>query len=237
MQKYSFVITLLLLTPCITHGQTDSSWAKFQLPPLIVLTEAALDNSPQVKYQESIILRNKENIKERKKRWTNRIFMDAGYSYTNNFSVTNLNSSTNNVETVALRNGGNYRAGITLRLSLYDLLVTKHLKLGAMHEKNASENQLKVIEKQIMWEVTQLYKNLQLAQTLLKIKSEKMQTLALQRQMAEKEFTQGQIKISELSRLTELASNAHQEFEQGKNAYEKAYLQLEQFVGKSLKSF
>ena len=163
--------------------------------------------------------------------------MDAGYSYTNNFSVTNLNSNTGNVETLALKNGGNYRAGITLRFSLFDFSGAKHVTQAAIQEKKASESQLLSIEREIAWQVTELYKNLELAQTLLRIKSEKMQTLALQRKVAEKEFTQGHIKIAELSRIIELTSNAHQEFEQGKNSYEKAYLKLEQFVGKPLNSF
>ncbi len=237
MLKHLYITGLLSLVCLVAQGQADSSWAELRLPPLAVLIETTLDNSPQIKYQKSIILRDKENIKERKKRWTNRIFMDAGYSYTNNFSFTDINANTGNVESFALRNGGSYRAGVTVRLGLYDFVGAKHMTRVAIHEKNASESQLMLLERQITWQVTQLYKNLQLAQTLLRIKSEKMQTLALQRQMAEKEFTQGQIKIAELSRLTELASNAHQEFEQGKNTYEKAYLELEQFVGKSLKNF
>ncbi|WP_299455394.1 TolC family protein [uncultured Microscilla sp.] len=237
MHKYLYIGWVLLLTCFNTNAQTDTAWSAFRLPPLAALTEEAINSSPQVKYQQSIILRDKANIKERKKRWMNKVFMDAGYSYTNNFSVTNINSNTGNVETLALKNGGNYRAGFTLRFSLFDFSGAKHVTQAAIQEKNASENQLLSIEREIVWQVTELYKNLELAQTLLHIKSEKMQTLALQRQVAEKEFTQGQIKIAELSRIIELTSNAHQEFEQGKNSYEKAYLKLEQFVGKPLNSF
>ena len=49
--------------------------------------------------------------------------------------------------------------------------------------------------------------------------------------MTEKEFQQGQIHISELSRVTELSSNAYAEFEQASNTYEKLYFQLEILIG------
>ncbi|OJJ16417.1 hypothetical protein BKI52_34590 [marine bacterium AO1-C] len=236
-QKICVIIGLLLGWFAAKGQATDSSLAHYRLPPLVLLTEAALDNAPRVKYQQAIIRRNNANIKARKKRWADKIFMDAGYSYTNNFSVMNVDASTGGFESVSLKNGDSYRFGVTFRLSLFDLIGLKHVKQGAVFEKQAAEHQLKDIEKHIRWTVTELYKNLQLAQSLLKIKSDKMQTLSLQRQMAEKEFMQGQIKIAELSRLTELTSNARQDFEKGKIEFEKAYLKLEQYVGKSLTSF
>lgn len=232
------VIIGLITVWFTAKGQVaDSSLITFRLPPLALLTEAALENAPNLKYQQSIIRRNDANIKAQKKRWADKIFMDAGYSLTNNFSVTNVNASTGGFESVSLKNGDNYRLGVTFRLTLFDLIGRKHVRQGAVFEKKAAEHQLKDMQRVIRWKVTELYKNLQLAQTLLRIKSEKKETLSLQRQMAEKEFMQGQIKIAELSRLTELTSNAFQDFEKGKTEFEKAYLKLEQFIGKPLRSF
>lgn len=236
-RKICVIIGLVLVWFTAKGQAADSSLIHFKLPPLALLTETALTNSHRVKYQKSIIRRNEANIKARKKRWADKIFMDAGYSYTNNFSVMNVDASTGGFESVSLKNGDSYRFGVTFRLSLFDLIGLKHVKQGAVFEKQASQNQLKDIEKHIRWVVTELYKNLQLTQNLLRIKSDKMQTLSLQKQMAEKEFMQGQIKISELSRLTELTSNAYQDFEKGKIEFEKAYLKLEQYVGKPLTSF
>lgn len=238
MQRRIYMSAWLVLVWFTTKGQaSDSSLFSLRLPPLVLLTEAALDNAPRVKYQQAIIRRNNANIKASKKRWADKIFMDAGYSYTNNFSVMNVDATTGGFESVSLKNGDSYRFGVTFRLSLFDLIGLKHVKRGAIFEKKAAEHQLLDIKKHIRWQVTELYKNLQLTQTLLRIKSDKMQTLSLQKQMAEKEFTQGQIKIAELSRLTELTSNAYQDFEKGKIDYQKAYMKLEQFVGKPLNNF
>ena len=237
MQKYLYITGLFLLIYLNANGQTDSSLLGIRLPPLDILIETAIKNSPEIKFQESIVLRDKESIKDKKKLWTKNLYADLGYAYTNNLSVTNLNSGTGNVESVSLKNGGSYRAGITLKMFLYDFTGAKHVTRMAIHTQKASESLLLTLEKQVTWNITKLYKDLLLTQTLLRIKTEKMQTLALQKQLAEKEFTQGHIKIDELGRLTELSSNAMQEFERGKNDYEKAYLELELSVGKSLKNF
>lgn len=237
MQKYLYITGLFLLICLNANGQADSSLLEIRLPPLHLLIETAIKNSSEIKLQESIVRRDKASVKDKKKSWSKNLYADLGYAYTNNLSVTNLNSGGGNIESVALINGGSYRAGITLKMSLYDFIGSKYVTRMAIHTQKASENLLLTVERKVTWNITKLYKDLLLSKTLLRIKSEKMQTLALQKQLAEKEFTQGHIKIDELGRLTELSSNAVQDFERGKNDYEKAYMKLELSVGKPLKSF
>ena len=58
----------------------------------------------------------------------------------------------------------------------------------------------------------------------------------LQKQLAEKEFKQGQIHLSELARVSELAANARIDFEIALNEYDKAFSALELLVGVSFDS-
>lgn len=208
------------------------------LPPLQKLLDYAAINSPIVKEQEAMSEHFGETEKITHKLWMDKVFMDLGAQRANNGAVLNVNNNLSESEfnSLSFQNLNSLRLGVAVRLSLYDGFARKNLIKQAQFRKIASEQHTQYLKQEVKFRIIEAYKDAQLAFKLLNIKADKKYALFIQKEMAEKEFQQSQIHISELSRVTELSSNAYAEFEQASNNYEKLYLQLEILIGTPLSS-
>jgi len=208
------------------------------LPPLQKLLDYAAINSPIVKEQEAMSEHFGETEKITHKLWMDKVFMDLGAQRANNGAVLNVNNNLSESEfnSLSFQNLNSLRLGVAVRLSLYDGFARKNLIKQAQFRKIASEQHTQYLKQEVKFRIIEAYKDAQLAFKLLNIKADKKYALFIQKEMAEKEFQQSQIHISELSRVTELSSNAYAEFEQASNNYEKLYLQLEILIGVPLSS-
>ncbi|MCP9756466.1 hypothetical protein EGI26_14975 [Lacihabitans sp. CCS-44] len=203
------------------------------LPSLQKVLDYAAQNSPLVKEQEAMTDHYGQTEKITQKLWMDKVFMDLGAQRANNNAVLNVNNNVSDSEfnSLSFQNQNSIRFGLTVRLSLYDGFARKNLIQQAQFRKIASEQHALYLRQEVKYRITDAYKDAQLAYKLLSIKADKKYALFIQREMTEKEFQQGQIHISELSRVTELSSNAYAEFEQASNTYEKLYFQLEILIG------
>jgi outer membrane protein TolC len=208
------------------------------LPPLQKVLDFAAINSPIVKEQEAMNEHFGETEKITHKLWMDKVFMDLGAQRANNGAVLNVNNNISESEfnSLSFQNLNSLRLGVAVRLSLYDGFARKNLIKQAQFRKIASEQHTQYLNQEVKFRIIETYKDAQLAYKLLSIKADKKYALFIQKEMAEKEFQQSQIHISELSRVTELSSNAYAEFEQASNNYEKLYLQLEILIGVPLSS-
>jgi outer membrane protein TolC len=208
------------------------------LPPLQKVLDYAAINSPIVKEQEAMSEHFGETEKITHKLWMDKVFMDLGAQRANNGAVLNVNNNLSESEfnSLSFQNLNSLRLGVAVRLSLYDGFARKNLIKQAQFRKIASEQHTQYLKQEVKFRIIEAYKDAQLAFKLLNIKADKKYALFIQKEMAEKEFQQSQIHISELSRVTELSSNAYAEFEQASNNYEKLYLQLEILIGTPLSS-
>ncbi|MCU0326560.1 MAG: TolC family protein [Spirosomaceae bacterium] len=208
-----------------------------ELPSLEKVLDYSEQNSHLVKEQNALAEHFGQSVKVAQKLWMDKVFMDLGAQRSNNGAVLNVNNNISNSEfnSLSFQAMNSFRVGITVRLSLYDMVARKDLIKQAQYRQVAAEQHSKFLSQDVKFRITDLYKDAQLAYKLLSIKAEKKYALFLQKEMAEKEFQQGQLHISELGRITELASNAFAEFEQASTTYEKLYYQLEIMLGVSLK--
>jgi len=208
------------------------------LPPLQKVLDYAAINSPIVKEQEAMSEHFGETEKITHKLWMDKVFMDLGAQRANNGAVLNVNNNVSESEfnSLSFQNLNSLRLGVAVRLSLYDGFARKNLIKQAQFRKIASEQHTQYLKQEVKFRIIDAYKDAQLSYKLLSIKADKKYALFIQKEMAEKEFQQSQIHISELSRVTELSSNAYAEFEQASNNYEKLYLQLEILIGTPLSS-
>lgn len=210
----------------------------FALPELDTLISAALEFSPILKGKEAQIGRSEAEVKIRKREWSNRVFTDAGGGYANNYSVlTVANGDAGGFESVALGSGNSMRVGVTARISLFDVLGRNQLIERAKAEKEMNEFGLQVAEQELKALITQVYTQLKLGKKLVEVNTRTFYTLSAQLEMAEKEFRQGEIHITELARVTEIKSKAEVALEQAKANYENLYYQLEILVGQDLLTF
>lgn len=239
--KYFRIVILYILVFEI-NVQAQSKTEKFSaptLPPLEKVLDFTANNSYLVKEQEAMSQHFSQSLEITKKLWMDKVFVDLGAQRSNNGAVLNVNNSLSSSEfnSLSFQNLNSVRFGLTVRLSLYDGLARKNLIKEAQFREIASEQHALFLRQDAKLRLIDLYKNAELAYKLLSIKAEKKYALFIQKEMVEKEFQQGQIHISELSRITELASNAFAEFEQAAMTYEKYYYQLEIMLGVSLKDF
>jgi len=210
----------------------------FELPNLDTLINAAMEFSPALKGMEAQVGRNDAEVKIRKREWSNRVFTDLGGAYSNNYSVLTVASGeTGGYESIALGSGNALRAGVMARISLFDVIGRNQLIERAKAEKEMSEYDLLVAQQDLKALVTQLYTELVLGKKLVEINTHTFHTLSAQLEMAEKEFRQGEIDITELARVTEIKSKAEVALEQTKANYENLYHQLEILVGRELLTF
>ena len=233
------ILSVLVFEISVSAQSKTEKFSAPILPTLERVLDYTANNSYLVKEQEAMSQHFNQSIEITKKQWMDKVFVDLGAQRSNNGAVLNVNNnvSTSEFNSLSFQNLNSMRFGLTVRLSLYDGVARKNLIKEAQYREIASEQHALFLRQDAKLRVVDLYKNAELAYKLLSIKAEKKYALFIQKEMVEKEFQQGQIHISELSRITELASNAFAEFEQAASVYEKYYYQIEITLGVSLKDF
>jgi outer membrane protein TolC len=210
-----FGVSLGLITPGFSQEIT--------LPPMDVVMNAALEYSPLVKTQEASIHGQEAEMKRNGKLWMQSLQLQVGSQY--NTFYTN--------ENVALPVFGS-QTGVILRFSVYDFISRKNIldkSRWAVEEAKQRTDQQKVVIRQM---VVSAYQQAVLNQQLMKITNDRVRAADSHLTMAEHEFKSGDIQISELSRVTQIAGQAKMEQEKAKAEFYEAYYQLEVLVGKKL---
>ncbi|MFN3487526.1 MAG: TolC family protein [Emticicia sp.] len=237
--KKSIYLIIVILAYLQANAQTkkDIKPTAKELPPLEKVLDYAEQNSHLVKEQDALSKHYEQSVKVAQKLWMDKVFVDLGGQRSNNGAMLNVNNNISSAEfnSLSLQTLNSFRVGLTVRVSLYDVIARKDIIKQAQYRQASSEQHSKFLSQDVKFRIVDIYKDAQLSYKLLSIKAEKKYTLFLQKEMAEKEFQQGQLHISELGRITELASNAFAEFEQASTTYEKLYYQLEIMLGISLK--
>lgn len=208
----------------ITLGlQVPGFSQEIKLPALDSVLAAALQYSPLVKTQEASIFKQEAEMKRNGKLWLQSLQLQVGSQY--NTFYTN--------ENIALPVFGS-QTGLIVRFSLYDIISRKNIVDRSRYEveeaKQRTDQQRVVIRQMVVSAYQQAVKN----QGLLKICNERVQAAESHIIMAEQEFKTGDIQISELSRVTQIAGQAKMELEKAKADFFEAYYQLEVLAGKKL---
>ena len=237
MKPKKILFFFSFLFSCTANAQ-DAKPLVRALPPLETVLSWAEKTSYRVKEQEMMSLEKQESIAIAQKKWMDKVFVDLGAQRSNNGAVLNVSNSLTDgdVNSLSFQNLNSLRTGLTVRLSLFDGLGRKHLIQEAAFRKQASDYRILYLKQEAQQTITSLYKDIALMGRIIGIKAEKQTMLQLQKQLAEKEFKQGQIHLSELARVSELAANARIDFETALNEYDKAFSALELLVGVSFDS-
>lgn len=201
------------------------------LPSLEELIQAAQNHSPQIRMQEALVQKNDQNIEVQRKQWLDGIGVDLQLGTGNQALM--VQQVSGKVDAFNNINNG-YRAAVNIRISAFDVVGRKHWTKMAMYERQVAIEKKAVAAEELASLVINRYYAVQTAQELLKIKSEAKQATQLNRKMAEKEFNEGNIPISELSRIMEIASKAASEYEVAKQYLNENLRILENITGRRL---
>ncbi len=244
MQRIYLLVLLLVISISVASGQNsgtvaDSVWQKrlFDVPGevLPLLVKAAIQNAPEV----GVVVIEKEIVKQdakiAQKGILNSINLVSGYNYGTAGNLALTESNTNNpVNSFTTAKSSRYTVGVNFSLPL-DRALSRNNQLKKKElEYHQTELQQKFKEREITQQVIDLYEELQLSNRILLLASESLNSLQVHKKMAEKEFVEGEIPVSEVVRVNEMYTKAAIANEEAKSKFKRVYLHLEQRVGAKL---
>jgi outer membrane protein TolC len=231
------IFIVLLLSCAFATAQSPAEEAlldadiQWLLPPLDSLQELALRNSASVKFQHALIRKGEAQVAFAKKLWQNNIMANFNVA-TGNQNLLMLNSSSD-LQSTSITNG--YRAGLNINIPLYEfsgrntrIQLHREELDAAIYKKDESEMLLSR-------QVNQEYFQLIAAQRILKIRADAVESAQLSLMMAEQQFQQGLIPITEWSRVKEITAKAETEYAMAYATFFTYFHQFEDLIGIPLK--
>jgi len=203
------------------------------LPPLETILDSAIRRNPDVKFRDMQVIMDEHKLKAYKVDWTRNLGIqtDALYGTFDNISSNTTNGGSNPAMLTTRSSQLNYGAGAFIKIPLYDLINRKNQNKLARAEIEQAQNSSQSQRNAVRQLVIKQYNDLIVKQRLLKIKSKYVETARINMAMAEKQFLNGIINISEYSSVTEIVSRSEADFESSKMEFRTAYMLLEEIVG------
>ena len=212
----------------------DTSY-RLLIPKLEVLIDSALANNGMLGYRKDEIEVKKANLKMKKRNWTRNFGIqgDTRYGTFDNFS-SNV-SGPNTIQLSSTTVQTNFGVGFYLKIPVFDIYNRRSDIKQAKAEISQAKNMVKFQEDEIKETVIRYYEDLILKQKLLKIRSTNLSDAKVNLEMAQKEYTNGQIPLYEYIRISDITSGIETEFEKSKAALMTAKKLLENLTGVYIK--
>jgi len=233
------LVSTLLLTLCtaVAWGQdkttpTDGWQATFFDSPAValpLLTAAAVQHSAQLQAADKEIAIGQIDVKLAKKSILNIVSLGGGYTYGNLAGV--AIADPNNPSQFTTFSAGRYSTGVSVTLPL-DRVATRgntvqreQLNLERTRAlRQSRENEIRQL-------VIQSYQNVLLARKLLTIRQEASVTVQTSYRLAEKQFRQGQLSLTEFSSASSLLTEVATAETSARSQYETTFMLLEELTG------
>ncbi|HKO79793.1 MAG TPA: TolC family protein [Chitinophagaceae bacterium] len=230
----TFSLTFCLSQDTTTHlANTQVSFFDSSDAILPVLIKAALKNAPQMAILKTGKQSAENNLRLSKKEFLKDFNLQGGYNYGN---INTVFPHTDGQSVPLFYDGSRirstYTAGVGVGINLEQLFGGK--KLRVEKQKLAiqqSESEIKEGEKEIRKQVITLYQQVKLSRAVLQHTQDALQTAYVNKTMAEKQFKEGNMQVSEQMTTDQLYTSALLAAEQAKNAYQTNLMLLEEMVG------
>lgn len=245
-QKKFLVLISILLTSFINFSEASAqlttvdatltkALATDELLPLLI--DAAIKNSPLIKKHTNNRKVAESNLKVSKSQILNGVTIGGNYHYGTNYSaVTDQTSYENVLNRLTMVQSGFYSVGGGISFPLTSFINRKHLLRANRAQIEMVENDKDMSALSIKQDVINLYQAFKLSHKLLALNSGNRQAFQVNYNLAEKEFLQGQLSVSDISRMLDLFNKSKMEYETSLNAFQTNLIQLETFTGTTLTS-
>jgi len=186
----------------LPENEIESQYKK--LPPLDLLLDSAMVFSPVHKQQDEQIAIRQLQLERKRKQWTEYFNVETYVQYGNNVNVisntfdTGLNNNLNTSSTQT-----RYGVGLTFKYPIFNLFSRGKDLSMAKREISAASHQKQVLILELRKSIIELYNRVILSHSLLTAKIEALETSELAVKLAELDFKQSKIGISELSKVTD----------------------------------
>ncbi len=195
------------------------------LPPLSVLIDSAIVNSPEVAFYDARIEMRENEVIIEKKNWSEDIMLQGAYNA----------GSFGNAVLQQLNVGYNY--GVMLQIPLSTFYGRSNRINAAEANRKSEIYKREEMKKTVKESVIETYNHLLLFQRLLKIMTEAKESSQLIAEMAEERFRDGELTLDQLGQSTDLKAKHAAEYEQLRTEFSNTYARLERLVGVPFSKF
>jgi outer membrane protein TolC len=234
-------IVILLFLPRISPGQArDTTYFNplieditLRLPPLEDLIDSAIVHSPQIKYYDADIGAWRYRVKSVGRTWMRNFYID-GYIQSDWWDATTSNKyySQGTVDDIySYQNSLRGLGSISFRIPMQDFWDRKNQMKTATKEIEKSmaskDNVILELRQKIITQFNQLIVN----QKILKNANESVIAGAMNKEMGDKEFLNGQSTLYDLAYIMEMYRVAVYNYETSRNAFYNSYMILQELCG------
>ncbi|ARK13542.2 TolC family protein [Fibrivirga algicola] len=199
-----------------------------QLLPFEQLLKVALAYSPLVKYQQELVNGLDAAVDQTRTQIYQNLSGNLNYSVGDQTIIaTTTDTRANTLGQIA--NG--YRAGVDLRISLYDLFGRKHAIRLAKSNQKAAQLQREVIELQLKQQLISIYQDMITAQQMLKLRLVDEQASLTAYRLAELDLQKGRITATAMATITTQYVLTRTSTEQAKGDFLKQVHFFESLMG------
>lgn len=201
-----------------------------QIEPLDSVLKAAVQFSPELKFEDASIEKAVYNTKYTRYLWMNGITGFANYTYGDQ---TNLNTI---ADGTVLNNslGVGYRFGANLTIPMTEVFGRPNRMKQLRAEEKMAKYKRADIELDLKRRVISDYFNLIAAQKVMNVRQQDVESARLSVEIATVEMRRGKIHPNELSRLKNILTIAESNLELARRDFMIYYYQLETMVGVKL---
>lgn len=232
------IVTLTsVLSFCNVYGQSDTSALNnanrnlvSHLPPLHMLIDSALANSPEMIISEYNVTNSESEVIIGTMDWTELIGVSGRYTYGQFISNEGFGFALSQPI-----GGYQISAGVSLPLGYFASRSQKVEIIRTQLEIQKQQN--RQTEMAIREQIIEMYNQLVLLQRLISITAEARESAILQYQMAEDRFREGQSSLEELASATNMRANFASVYEQQRAEFGQSYAALERLVGTPFSKF
>jgi len=227
----SFIVSSLLLSNFICTAQVENSINSIELPPLHLILDSALKNSPIIHSQQLLVNQNKVLTSIEKKSWSKLLSFNSNYSRgTNNTQIEGglVQSYTNTLSNW-------YGVGLSLNIPLSSILNRKHNIENVKINYEIETSNLNQIRIELQKLITTLYMDINLKAKTLELRSDALIVSNIQFSYAEIKFKNSSIDITDFSKIHEINVQTKIFYEEAKRDYILSLSILEETAGIKLR--
>jgi outer membrane protein TolC len=204
------------------------------VPPLAVLIDSALQNSPLLDASRSEVAQIKQDIRMDKKSWTDFLYLEGNgrfgrFDQYTELNQGNINESINGV--ISETQQVTYFAGISLRLPL-STLTSNHnkTKINNLKIEQTTFN-ARQIENEIEQLVIEEFYKLKSYEESMYTFQDVTQTLEISYLKAQKDLENGKIEIDEFALLVATRGKAKENYLKARNNFQMQYQKIQVITG------
>ncbi len=203
------------------------------VPPLSILIDSAMTHSPLLLYTaDEIKIKERERVSARRE-WTENIGVESSFKYGmfDNFYVTENPAEAINDSYLSTSEQFRYSAGLTVRLPIFDIYDRRNQLKIAELKVQQSKRQMEETRNEIKTMVIGYYHEMISKHNILMIRNQEYLSTELQLQMAENQFKNGEIPLSDLTRYKSTHIKSMIDLETAKSEFLTSYMILQEVTG------